>query len=130
MEDLIIKETKSTPAVHFSAINGTMNIDGDCISENAHSFFVPLLRWIEDYFDGENPSKMEDYQLNLTCDYTNSSSSKMLVYLFDIAGRIQKEGYKLKVCWNYTIDDPDLVEAIEDYSHITSVIIESNYIEE
>ncbi|MCC6369936.1 MAG: DUF1987 domain-containing protein [Bacteroidia bacterium] len=130
MEDLILSKSNLTPFVSFNSQTKILELEGGCIPENAHAFFVPIIRWIGDFFGNNMVSKEELVQLTITCDYYNSSSAKMLVYLFDKVAEIQKDGFNFKVNWIYKIDDPDLLDSIEDYVSITNAVIEVKLIED
>lgn len=124
MENIIRERDELTPQVNFNAELRIMELDGRCIPEDAHSFFVPLITWLGDLFETTNPDKNDEYQLVIKCDYYNSASAKMFVYLFDKSSEIQKSGYNLKVIWHCHHDDPDLIDSVNDYMDITGVSIE------
>lgn len=124
MESIILEKDELTPAVNFNKTSKLMKLEGRCIPEDAHTFFVPLITWVTDLFEQPDVQKSDEYLLDITCDYYNSASAKMLVYLFDKIAEIQKQQYNFKVIWHCNVDDPDLVESINDYMDITGVSIE------
>lgn len=124
MDNLQVNKTDLTPYVDFNSETRMMKMEGSCIPENSHVFFVPIIKWIDELFADSSIDKNDEYELNITCEYYNSSSAKMFVYLFDKIAEIQKDGYQLKVVWNCFMDDPDLVESIEDFVSITNAAIE------
>ncbi len=124
MENITREKDELSPSVNFNAELRLMEIDGRCIPEDSHSFFVPLITWIGDLFETTNPDKNEEYNLVIKCDYYNSASAKMFVYLFDKSAEIQKSGYNLKVTWYCHHDDPDLIDSVNDYMDITGVSID------
>lgn len=124
MENIILEKDELTPLVNFDSSSRNMVLEGRCIPEDAHSFFVPLITWIGDLFDTTNPDKNDEYQLIIKCDYYNSASAKMFVYLFDKCAEIQKSGYNLKVIWHCHHDDPDLIDSVNDYADITGVNVD------
>lgn len=129
MEPLILAKSNLTPYVNFNAQTRLLEIEGGCIPENAHAFFVPLIRWIEELINSGTLKKEELCHFIIKCDYYNSSSAKMLVYLFDKIAEIQKDGFNFKASWLYSIDDPDLLDSIEDYISITNIKIDVKQIE-
>jgi hypothetical protein len=124
MENITLEENELTPLVNFDANGRLMELNGRCIPEDAHSFFVPLITWISNLFETTNPDKNDEYHLIIKCDYFNSASAKMFVYLFDKCAEIQKSGYNLKISWQCHHDDPDLIDSVNDYADITGVNID------
>ena len=55
MEALIIKETNDTPAITFDKENNRFEIKGKSLPENVNSFYEPVLKWLEQYFENPNP---------------------------------------------------------------------------
>jgi hypothetical protein len=123
MENILIEKNEFTPYVNFNAQTKIMELTGRCIPEDSHSFFVPLIQWIGDLFEGNDIDRNEEYFLEIKCDYYNSASAKMLVYLFDKVAEIQKSGYNLIVNWHCEMDDPDLIDSVNDYIAMTDVNI-------
>jgi hypothetical protein len=124
MERLQYTKSELTPAIDFDKEQRLLNIDGRCISENAHTFFTPLISWISDLFEKHVPDKTEVFTLHINCDYYNSASAKMFVYFFDKIAEIQKEGHTFKVIWYCKENDPDMIDSVEDFTVITDVIID------
>lgn len=123
MERLYYEESERTPEVILDHENGLMKLKGKCIPEDAHSFFVPIINWVSELFESDKSDRNTDYRFEISCEYYNSASAKMLVYLFDKIAEIQKTGYNLNVVWYCSQDDPDLMDSINDYSDITGVKI-------
>lgn len=123
MENILIEKNEFTPFVNFNSETKLMELEGRCIPEDAHSFFVPLIQWISNLFENGNIDRNEEYKLEINCDYYNSASAKMLVYLFDKVAEIQKGGYNFTVNWYCEMDDPDLIDSVNDYIAITDVSI-------
>lgn len=123
MKTILLEKGELTPAVFLEEGGKTMCIDGRCIPEDAHSFFTPIINWIGDFFTKKTPDKNEEFTLEIKCDYYNSASAKMFVYLFDKVAGIQKSGYNLRIAWYCQEDDPDLIESVNDYKAITSAEI-------
>ena len=128
MEDLILSKNEFTPSVNFDISSRVLIIEGRCIPEDAHSFFTPIINWISSVFENNRFDKHDEFQLKIFCDYYNSASAKMLVYLFDKVAEIQKGGYNLLVSWHCNIDDPELIDSVNDYTTITDAIIEVKHI--
>lgn len=123
MANIQIEKTDLTPAVNFNEELKLMEIDGRCIPEDSHAFFTPLIHWVTDFFESKQPDKTQEYNFVVRCEYYNSASAKMLVYLFDKIAEIQKGGHNLVVTWYCSEDDPDMIESINDYISLSNVEI-------
>ncbi|MDF1875499.1 DUF1987 domain-containing protein [Sulfurimonas sp. SAG-AH-194-I05] len=121
MQRLEIEKTKSSPQIDFNAQTHTHLIRGESYPENTTQFYTPILEWITMYlregYEGE-------INFNIELIYFNSSSSKVLLDLFDIL----EETNNNKIIVNWIHDEED--EAMEEYGeefqedieHITFVI--------
>jgi len=123
MTTIQLEKSDLTPAVNFNAEQRLMEIDGRCIPEDSHAFFTPLIHWVGDLFENKTPNITEEYNFVIRCEYYNSASAKMLVYLFDKIAEIQKSGHNLVVSWYCAQDDPDMIESINDYISLSDVEI-------
>jgi hypothetical protein len=80
MENLEITATKYTPEITFDAGSNVLEIKGETYPENTAEFYAPVFTWLDEYI-----AQLQDQQvtLNLEITYFNSSSSKVLMDLFD-----------------------------------------------
>jgi hypothetical protein len=103
----IILPTKNTPEVILDP-NGIIKITGRLIPENAEDFFIPIEKWIDEYF--KNPAEITCVEISL--EYINSVGSK---YLLDLIRKItdihlKKNSKKFIINWYYTDEDEDMLE--------------------
>jgi hypothetical protein len=103
----IILPTKNTPEVILDP-NGIIKITGRLIPENAEDFFIPIEKWIDEYF--KNPAEITYVEISL--EYINSVGSK---YLLDLIRKItdihlKKNSKKFIINWYYTDEDEDMLE--------------------
>ena len=103
----IILPTKNTPEVILDP-NGIIKITGRLIPENAEDFFIPIEKWIDEYF--KNPAEITCVEISL--EYINSVGSK---YLLDLIRKItdihlKKNSIKFIINWYYTDEDEDMLE--------------------
>lgn len=106
MKSLSIASTFSTPAIQMDAETGNFLIEGKSIPEDAESFYVPLLSWLEKYYNDPAPFT----HIEVKFEYVNSGSSKYLLEFFRIVGRNYRAGHNCLVTWQYEEED----EAIQD----------------
>ncbi len=108
MNNLDILATSQTPAVHFNEETQTLSLVGECYPENISKFSSPIFSWLHDYLEhlGE-----QVFTINIELIYFNSSSSKMLLDLFDrLETEVNEQQKKIVVNWIY---DPENESALE-----------------
>ncbi len=112
MEDLFIEASKYTPAILFDYKNHLLEIKGESYPENIAEFYAPIFSWIEQYVE-----KLQDQKATINIDliYFNSSSSKILLDLFDILESAAEEGKNIEVNWIYEEGDEDGLEFGEEF---------------
>lgn len=107
MEDLHIPATKYTPFINFQQSKHTLNVRGESYPENAAEFYEPVFNWLHTYLA---QSKTEKFTVNIELVYFNSSSSKILLDIFELLEEAAKLGKPITVNWIYDIEDEDSME--------------------
>jgi hypothetical protein len=113
MENLAIEATKQTPKVSFDAENHVLEFQGESYPENMALFAVPIFAWLEKYLEqlGE-----QTFTVNIELTYFNSSSSKILLDLFDkLEKEVEDNGKDIIVNWIYDADDDGIEEYGEEF---------------
>ena len=121
MKNLIIEAVPDSPyypEVNFDATTGVCEMKGESYMEEAYKFYTPLLDWIREYSLEGN-----DVKLNLRLTYFNTSSSRLLLDMFDILKKSEDAGNKIQINWYYEVDDPDIKDEIEDFEIETGLKI-------
>ncbi len=108
MKNLVIEETKYTPAINLDT-NSTVSIVGKSYPENTFEFYAPVMEWLGTYF-GEGNKKLT---LNMEITYFNSSSSKLFFDMFDLLDENNND--ELVINWIYDEDNESALEAGEDF---------------
>ena len=119
MEDLVRQysaETPYSPEVHFNAMTGECYLKGESYMEDMYKFYKPLLSWLNTYIKHIGQPLIFNIQLT----YFNTSSSRALLDILDVLKLYEDNGGKVTVNWYYDINDPDMLDEIEDF------IIEAN----
>jgi hypothetical protein len=103
----IISPTRSTPEVILDP-KGIIKLTGRLIPENAEDFFIPIEKWINEYF--KNPAEITIVEICI--EYINSAGTK---YLLDIIHKIthihlKKNKKKFVINWYYKDEDEDMLE--------------------
>lgn len=112
MENIVLDPTTETPKVVLDKEKSIFEFSGNSLPEDVTSFYTPIMEWIDAY--SENPNQKTE--LDLSFDYYNTSSSKMILKILEKFREIHRKGYSVVVNWHYMEDDEDMVEAGEDYA--------------
>lgn len=105
MQNLIIKQTETTPYVFVDCSLGLITITGICIPENPYTFFEPIIKKIDCLSQSHSQIVFDIY-----LDYLNSGASKGLLNLL-LAVKDAENIIKSKVVWK--IEDEEDEEARE-----------------
>ncbi|MFT5602074.1 MAG: hypothetical protein ACI9N1_002324 [Flavobacteriales bacterium] len=129
MKSLLIESTDTTPRVDFNSETGVFAIEGKAITNDAESFFNPLLDWLSEYI--KRPSALTE--VNIKLDYFNISSSKRILFVFYKLNELIEAGKKITVNWFYHIDEDDMYEVGQDFAFMVKIpfeFIEYSYYKE
>ncbi|MEA3383135.1 MAG: DUF1987 domain-containing protein [Campylobacterota bacterium] len=110
MENLIIEETKYTPAINLDT-NGTISLVGKSYPENTFEFYEPMMAWLAEYFE---TSAADTTAINMEITYFNSSSSKLFFDFFDLIEE-NNDDNDIKINWIYDEENESAEEAGEDF---------------
>lgn len=113
MENLKIKNTKSSPEINFNSETNILNIIGESYPENTTQFYEPVFTWLNEYM---NSVKDQEVIINIELIYFNSSSSKVLMDLFDFLEDQSDEGKNIVVNWIYDEDNEASLEYGEEFA--------------
>lgn len=113
MKIITIKKTEFTPLISLDAKKHTHEIRGDSYPENSIEFYEPVVEWIEKYV--KQLKKSEKALFNLEITYFNSSTSKILMDIFDILEESASEGKDIEVIWYYDKENDVALECGEEF---------------
>lgn len=117
MQQLEIEASLVTPYVKFDKDAGIFIIKGRSLPEDVKAFYLPLVRWWDEYIKEPNSST----NLVLDFDYFNTATSKMLLIFLNRLKEIQKKGAKVLVSWKYPADDYELENAGIELSEFLNI---------
>jgi hypothetical protein len=126
MEPLIVYGGKDTPSVYFDKAAGIFEISGISLPANVLDFYNQVLEWIDRYVKDPN----ENTVLTLRMEYLNTSSAKVMIILIRKLEILLQAGKKVKVCWYYAPNEPEMKEMGQDYSVGTKVPFDIKPIED
>lgn len=113
MEKLLIDATKSSPKIDFDHNTNILNIEGESYPENTTQFYAPVTAWLEEYMKNVNE---EEITVNIELIYFNSSSSKVLMDLFEFLEDHSDDGKNIVVNWIYDEDNDAALEYGEEFA--------------
>ena len=113
MENLQIAATKSSPKIDFNAQTNILSIEGESYPENTTQFYESVFVWLEEFLEN---IKGQEVVFNIELIYFNSSSSKVLMDLFDALEEASEEGKNIVVNWIYDEDNEASLEYGEEFA--------------
>ena len=111
MENVRIAATISSPEVRFDAAKHIVDITGESYPENTAEFYQPVLRILQEAL--QHPE--QPFTVNLEIIYANSSSSKVLMDIFDMLDEAAANGKPVTVNWYYDPENETALEVGEEF---------------
>jgi len=113
MNDIAIAATKNTPEILSEIAEHRITIRGEAYPENAAQFYGPFFSWLDDYL-GQAIHHATEVNIELT--YFNSSTSKVLLDLFDRLEKAVVGGQQMVVNWRFHRDNDMILEYGEEFA--------------
>ena len=120
MEKLVQKRTDMTPDIVLDKSEAIFSIKGSSRPENPHEYYQPVFEWFKDYFVQPNEKTI----LELQFDYFNTSTSKILLDLFELLENYSNNGTDVHIQWYYESDDEEMMEAGEVLLNLVEISYE------
>jgi Domain of unknown function (DUF1987). len=117
MKSLLFEESGSSPRVELDQIKGVFQIIGKSFPEDVKTFYIPVIEWIQEYVKEPNPETIFEVSL----EYFNTASSKMLLVVLSQLKEIQKQGKVVKVIWSYPENDMEIEDAGTEFSDVINI---------
>lgn len=114
MDSLYIKQSDSTLEVDFNPVTGVLCMRGESYPENALKFFAPVLAWINDYLAGLGAG--DSVTVDMDIIYFNSSSSKVLMNIFDSFDSAARRGVVVSILWRHHEENEIAQECGEEFA--------------
>lgn len=111
MNNLYIPATAMSPEIDFKFSNHVLNIKGESYPENAAAFYGQVLNQLSNYLASTGRNKIE---VNVELKYFNSSSTKILLKLFEMLNDAVNAGNDVVLNWYHDEDDDTILEFGED----------------
>jgi hypothetical protein len=107
MESFFIAASPTSPEIEFRHERGTLSIKGESYPENAAAFYLPLIARVRTYLAA---CRQAEITVNVSLAYFNSSSTKMLLSLFDALNHAALAGNQVRLHWYHDEDDDTIFE--------------------
>jgi len=108
----ITKEAgESTPAIQFDPDEGKLVICGESYPEDTFDFYNPLMEALQAFLD----TSPEVFHVEVELVYFNSSTSKVLMDLFDMLEDAADDGAAVTVDWRYHAENDVAQENGEEF---------------
>lgn len=117
MNALIVDRGKFTPGVILDKERNIFEISGRSIPTDAAEFYLPIMKWLEEYLHKPNNKTLMVVEL----EFINSTSVKVLLNIFKLLGKAFKAGSDIIIEWRYEHDDEDIRESGMDFSSLVQV---------
>jgi len=116
MNDYNLESTQDSPAIQFDYSTGNFIISERSYPEDAFEFYLPVLKWIEEYITC--PQK----QTTVTFDfeYFNTQSGKQIFKIMLLLEELSKNS-DVKIIWKYNSSDIEMYAQGEIFSKIITV---------
>jgi hypothetical protein len=109
MERYFVEATKMTPQIELDLDKKVYSLTGNSRPENPMQFYKQMFDWLNSYFE----SATEKMTFEVKMDYFNTSTSKILLDLFELFEKYA-ESKDIHVIWYYQSDDEEMQEAGEE----------------
>ena len=113
MKNLHIATTKYTPEVNFDSETMVLEIRGESYPENTAEFYSPVFSWLNELL--ERVSLDNRITVNMEIIYFNSSSSKVLMDIFDLLEEKASHGVGIQINWIYDAENESALEYGEEF---------------
>ena len=113
MEKIFRQGTSKTPQVTLDPEKGTISLEGRSILEDTISFYDPILKWLNEFI-----AVPHDITINISFEYFNSTSARILLMILQTAKEIKKNGKILIINWYYDENDENIKESGADFASL------------
>ena len=111
MDVLHYDATDNSPLITLDPDAEALIIRGESYPENTYEFYSPVMEWMRQYLEG----RTEAVVLNIELEYFNSSSSKVLMDLFDLLDEAA-ENCPITVNWIAHEENDVVIEHGEEFA--------------
>jgi hypothetical protein len=108
------------PGIILDPTTGKLRFFGKSCPINAHEFYEPVLKWVDEYVKNPCDSTVVEFYLS----YFNTVSAKNILKLLNKLEALSKAGKQVIVRWMYNDNDEILKDAGQDFETIVDIKFE------
>lgn len=101
MRSFFVRQTLNSPEIDFDVEAGEFKITGQSILTNVHTFYGPVIGWLEEF--AKNPP--EELLITFNLNYYNLASAKRFMFMVYIFSEMKRRGCNIQIKWNFFHDD-------------------------
>ncbi|MBQ3675780.1 MAG: DUF1987 domain-containing protein [Bacteroidales bacterium] len=121
MEHLYIEATAHTPEVYFNIDDDKLCMLGRSFPEDAASFYIPVVTWLENNIQ----EFAKRFVLEIQLEYFNTASAKYLLKMIHIMEKYKsKHNIPVIVRWLYFENDTDMKDSGTVYQQFVTIPFE------
>jgi len=120
LEKIIIPRSDDNPQIVLDAENSTFEISGVCNICEVGELSNKVLAWLDEYAKQPNPQTNFVFKM----DYFNVPASKVLLDIMSKLEHIKENGSDVKISWLYHPENPDMMEAGDEYEEMVEIPFE------
>ena len=111
MDNLVIAQTPSSPAINADWEAGVIRMQGDSYPENSFELFQPLSDWVAAYLAKSG----RPLRLELELVYLNTSSIRSMMDIFDCMEAAHRNGQAVSARWTYDAANERVGQLAEEF---------------
>jgi hypothetical protein len=113
MDNLVIAQSSSSPAIVADWSSGVISMKGDSYPENSFELFQPLIDWVAAFLaKAGRPLQLE---LELELVYLNTSSIRSMMDIFDQMEAAHQKGQTVSARWSYVAANERVGQLAEEF---------------
>ncbi len=128
MKPLTVKGTEMSPQIIFDPEMMKFSISGESRPEDAHKFYDPLLKWIDEFLTFTKKNGANNRHLPIRFEfnfiYFNTSSARYILDILCMLDSHHSEGAEILVLWHYRQKDEDIRESGEEFAKLVDIPFE------
>jgi hypothetical protein len=113
--------TRDTPEMIINKKSGDLILRGNSYPADSVAFYSSILEWYKLQIEA---NRYPSIQLDFYFDYINTSSTKLIIQLFDLFENQVNAGNKCLVRWHFFPDDANIRDIGEDLRNFVNIPFE------
>jgi hypothetical protein len=120
MDKFTIEPQDIMPGISLDPVSGKLKFYGRSCPINAHEFYEPVIKWVEEYLKQPAINTVAEFYLS----YFNTVSAKNILKIMNKLEGAKKTGNNAMIRWIYNDNDEILKDAGKDFEMIVDLKFE------